>query len=154
MLSPPFGRVVGSDCHCSLRGRDYYESEYNPDGYRKQETMARRYPGRLTVIPARLGSLRGSRGGLGEPPADAAFSRGRFLFGSFVSGRRHGMEVENGASPLKKSGPMLDAERLRRRCQKVAREKKLAPSRRPHPGLRRNVEHLRAALKLAKYGGI
>src|ERR1700733_15190716 len=89
-----------------------------------------------------------------ERPADAAFSRGRFLFGSFVSGRRHGMEVENGASPLKKSGPMLDAERLRRRCQKVAREKKLAPSRRPHPGLRRNVEHLRAALKLAKYGGI
>src|ERR1700733_8639618 len=89
-----------------------------------------------------------------ERPADAAFSRGRFLFGSFVSGRRHGMEVENGASPLKKSGPMLDAERLRRRCQKVAREKKLAPSRRPHPGLRRNVEHLRAALKLAKYGGV
>src|ERR1700733_11860328 len=67
MLSPPFGRVVGSDCHCSLRGRDYYESEYNPDGYRKQETMARRYPRRLKVIPARLGSLSDSRGRLPEP---------------------------------------------------------------------------------------
>src|ERR1700733_6726493 len=139
MLSPPFGRVVGSDCHCSLRGRDYYESEYNPDGYRKQETMARRYPRRLKVIPARLGSLSNSRERLPEPwhrngpenrvgpswgvrssaPPVLPSRGGRFLFGSFVSGRRHEMEVENGASPLKKSGPMSNAERLRRRRQKV-----------------------------------
>src|ERR1700678_3057535 len=89
-----------------------------------------------------------------ERPAGAAFSRGTVSIREFRVGAPTRNGGQNGASPLKKSGPMSNAERLRRRRQKVAREKKLAPSRCPHPGLRRNVEHLRSALKLAKYGGI
>jgi hypothetical protein len=120
MLSPPFGRVVGSDCHCSLRGRDYCGSEYNPDGYRKQGNDGAALSRRLKVIPVQFGSLSSSRERLPEPwrrngpenrsalhgcsaerPASGAafLPGGGFYSGSFVSGRRHEIEVENGASP-------------------------------------------------------
>src|ERR1700690_4018485 len=89
-----------------------------------------------------------------ERPAGAAFSRGAVSIREFRVGAPTRNGGQNGASPLKKSGPMSNAERLRRRRQKVAREKKLAPSRCPHPHLRRDLEHLRPTLKLAKNGGI